>query len=1203
MEFYFTVTDQDGNTSIDPALETDAADRTANYLYQVIDDAPNTQTWHANDQPIHYLIMRDAERLLLADIGDGPLAQAESNAQMNGTLIRIDGNGADVRYLTGIRNRGGSSRIGPPNNYRINVPHDRPLDDAVSLNFNSRFTHAQVIGSAIFRLAGLTAAEAAPIQVRLNNLNLAEPDGPLMFGSYVNMEVVNGSFPDNHYPDDRRGNFYRAFAFGTKNASLEYLGPDAAPYAESYEKITNEEDNDWSDIIQLTQVLTETPDADFVAELEQTIHVDQWLRYLALDSLLGNLETGLNLGTGDNFWLYRGTVDSRFEIIPHDLDTILGRARVGEPNRSIFTYTNVPGLRRLLTHPDLVPRYYQAFLDLMDEVYNPETLHPLLDQLLGDWVPADELHEMKQFIVDRTAGVLAQIPQEFTITSQLDEVNGIARSTQPAIDVIGTANAVTTRSVTVNGQLAEWSPFSREWSVRTSSQGETTTLIPFGSNWRFLDDGSNQGTRWRRRDFDDVPWRTGIAPLGYGEGNEATVVSFGSNSADKYVTTYFRQTFDVADVDQVRDLTLRLRRDDGAVVYLNGQEVVRSNMPIGDIDFQTVASSWIGGGLEGQTLSYSIDPNLLLENDNILAVEIHQRSPIDDDLRFDLELEAAVGQIQGGVALLPGLNRITVEAFDGVNGTGNIVDVDSIDVWYDGAIGKNSATCNSYQQFGSLLTQSQLSNVTLTEDAVLGACGAAYRISGQLNVPAGVTLTIMPGTTLFFEEDAGLTVNGGRLVAEGTAYETIRFTRSPSSVGSWQGIQFVETMQDNRLRHAIVEHGVTEEGMVGLRSSQLLIESTTFDHTDRFRIRTVDSSLVIRNSRFEDIFAADQPPTTDNRSEHIWGSGIADDGQLLIDGNYFGTTKGHNDAMDFDGAERPGPIPVIINNFFAGTGDDALDLETDAHIEGNVFRNVRKDEFNSSTGDANAISAGNGRHYVVVRNTFENVDHAVQVKDDAFLTFDHNTVVGVPVSAIYFDLPDRSPGKGAIITDSIFADTVATFSAADQAEIVEVHRSIVMPDAVAYGSDNLVADARFVAPQNHDFRLRPSSPAVNFGDSGLDLGSAVRTGAVIGSRRPELETTSHSSAFQIFGAGMEAYRYQLNDQPLSEIRRMDEPIELSNLANGTQRLRVIGRDSAGRWQTLADADEYVWNINDQLPPIRINEVLASNDSAFSASET
>ncbi|MEZ6120403.1 MAG: CotH kinase family protein [Pirellulaceae bacterium] len=646
VEFYFTVTDKDGNTSIDPALESNAADRTANYLYQVIDGAPTTQTWQADDQPIHYLIMRDSERLLLADIGDGPLAQAESNAQMNGTLIRIDGNGTDVRYLTGIRNRGGSSRIGPPNNYRINVPHDRPLDDAVSLNFNSRFTHAQVIGSAIFRLAGLTAAEAAPIQVRLNNLNLAEPGGPLMFGSYVSMEVVNGSFPDNHYPDDRRGNFYRAFAFGTKNASLEYLGPDAAPYAESYEKITNEEDNDWSDIIRLTQVLTDLPDQDFVAELEQTIHVDQWLRYLALDSLLGNLETGLNLGTGDNFWLYRGTVDSRFEIIPHDLDTILGRARVGEPNRSIFTYTNVPGLRRLLTHPDLVPRYYQAFLDLMDEVYNPETLHPLLDQLLGDWVPADELNEMKQFIVDRTAGVLAQIPQEFTITSQLDEVNGIARSTQPAVDLIGTANAVTTRSVTVNGQLADWSPFSREWSVRTTSQGETTTLIPFGSHWRFLDDGSNQGTRWRRSDFDDVPWRTGVAPLGYGEGDEATVVSFGSNSADKYVTTYFRHAFDVADVDKVRDLTLRLRRDDGAVVYLNGQEVVRSNMPGGDIDFQTVASSWIGGGLEGQTLSFAIDPSLLVANDNILAVEIHQRSPIDDDLRFDLELEASVRQIK-----------------------------------------------------------------------------------------------------------------------------------------------------------------------------------------------------------------------------------------------------------------------------------------------------------------------------------------------------------------------------------------------------------------------------------------------------------------------------------------------------------------------------------------------------------------------------
>ena len=204
--------------------------RTANYLYQVLDDAPNSDDWNPNDQPVSYLIMREPERALLADIGDGPLVEASSNAAMNATFIRVDGNGTEVRYNASVRNRGGSSRIGPPNNYRVNFPHDQPWDGsgaaggAVSVNFNSRFVHAQILGSVIFRMAGLPTAEATPVQVRVNGEDLASPSGPLMFGSYAQLETITGSFPDRHFPDDRRGNLYRAVAAGTETANLRYLG-------------------------------------------------------------------------------------------------------------------------------------------------------------------------------------------------------------------------------------------------------------------------------------------------------------------------------------------------------------------------------------------------------------------------------------------------------------------------------------------------------------------------------------------------------------------------------------------------------------------------------------------------------------------------------------------------------------------------------------------------------------------------------------------------------------------------------------------------------------------------------------------------------------------------------------------------------------------------------------------------------------------
>ena len=169
------------------------------------------------------------------------------------------------------------------------------------------------------------------------------------------------------------------------------------------------------------------------------------------------------------------------------------------------------------------------------------------------------------------------------------------------------------------------------------------TLVARGATWKYLDNGSDQGTAWREETFDDGSWGSGPAQLGYGDGDEQTTVSYGPDAGNKYITTYLRNEFDVADVDLFQGLTLRLLRDDGAVVYLNGQEIARSNMPGGDIDYQTRASSTVGGATESTFFEFAVDPGLLHEGTNVLAVEIHQTSGTSSDISFDLELEATFG--------------------------------------------------------------------------------------------------------------------------------------------------------------------------------------------------------------------------------------------------------------------------------------------------------------------------------------------------------------------------------------------------------------------------------------------------------------------------------------------------------------------------------------------------------------------------------
>ena len=177
------------------------------------------------------------------------------------------------------------------------------------------------------------------------------------------------------------------------------------------------------------------------------------------------------------------------------------------------------------------------------------------------------------------------------------------------------------------------------WTSRSASVD--TILVDKGSVWKYLDNGSNQGTAWRGSGFDDSGWQSGPAQLGYGDSDEATVVSFGPDTSNKYVTTYFRRAFNVADPTLYQSLTLNLLRDDGAVVYLNGTEVFRSNMPSGAIAFNTFASLVIGGADESTYYTASISPTFLNAGSNVLAVEVHQANGTSSDISFDAQLIAS----------------------------------------------------------------------------------------------------------------------------------------------------------------------------------------------------------------------------------------------------------------------------------------------------------------------------------------------------------------------------------------------------------------------------------------------------------------------------------------------------------------------------------------------------------------------------------
>ena len=107
-------------------------------------------------------------------------------------------------------------------------------------------------------------------------------------------------------------------------------------------------------------------------------------------------------------------------------------------------------------------------------------------------------------------------------------------------------------------------------------------------------------------------------------------------------TTYFRTSFDAgSSVSAVNGLRLKALVDDGAVVYLNGKEIWRTNLPSGTVSSSTRASTAVAGTAEQTWKSASLSDSALRSGKNFLAVEVHQSSSTSSDLSLDLSLTTA----------------------------------------------------------------------------------------------------------------------------------------------------------------------------------------------------------------------------------------------------------------------------------------------------------------------------------------------------------------------------------------------------------------------------------------------------------------------------------------------------------------------------------------------------------------------------------
>ncbi len=469
VEFYLEATDTAAHVRTWPApartsnigVTPETYGQVTNALLQVDNSYDSTVAWVPGTQPIHRIILTANERAELQQIWTNVGGSDQSNASFNATQIALSGSGLDTNYLCDVRNRGNGSRLGPPNNALVSFPNDAKWNGRVAIDFNCRYAHSQVLGALFIERMNVAAQDTAPVQVRFNGANLAQA-GAVMYGTYARVEHLGSDWVKHHFPLDSAGNLYQVRDVGGDPAggNLRYEGTSFAAYADSYNKQTNVDAADYSDLVQLTDVLNNAPAAGYKAAVSQVIDLDQWLTFLAANSLIGNLEGGISTGRGDDYSMYRGVTDPRFRLVEHDLDTTMGFGGVtAQPNNSIFTsYLLMPGLNKLLSDPTILPAYYAKYLELTDRVFNPTVGNPLIDQAIGYLAGSQPavVAAAKTYLVNRRAGVLAQIPQTYslTVSGNAADVSGMKQTTDGAATFSGTFNVAKTYSITLNGVLA-----------------------------------------------------------------------------------------------------------------------------------------------------------------------------------------------------------------------------------------------------------------------------------------------------------------------------------------------------------------------------------------------------------------------------------------------------------------------------------------------------------------------------------------------------------------------------------------------------------------------------------------------------------------------------------------------------------------------------------------------------------------------------
>lgn len=408
-------------------------------------------------------------------------------------------------------------------------------------------------------------------------------------------------------------------------------------------------------------------DLSYDAENESTysdicklLDVDEFVNYMAIQLYAGGNDWPQNNVKG-----FVDTNDGKFHFVLFDLDFALS---TNEPlntfkNKQYYTFdqlhgydysrnVSIEGTRKynkenefvtlflnLLNNDNFKKKFIDTFCLVGGSVYTPARVSEIVNGMAtylssGNYVnPWNTANSIINGFANRRSTMISHIQKFFSLSNDKKQNVTLTSNVEGAKIMVNDIEVPTGEfDGTLFGPVVykAVAPAGYDFVGWTggSMDGETTMLINRGATWKYAV-GSIPADNWKT--VASAFSSSGAAPLGYGKSIVKT-----SLTGNK-LAYYFGRTFTINNTPSSDEkFILNYTIDDGFIIYINGVEAARYNMPSGTVTSNTAASTYCNNNPDEGTVV--LKSSLFKRGSNFIAVEVHNNSTSSSDILWDAEL-------------------------------------------------------------------------------------------------------------------------------------------------------------------------------------------------------------------------------------------------------------------------------------------------------------------------------------------------------------------------------------------------------------------------------------------------------------------------------------------------------------------------------------------------------------------------------------